>query len=434
MIKLILFVFLFLSLHSLYAEDVIRGVRYLKPNSTFSEVSDLYIQNGILSRITESRQKDAVRYVLPSFCDAHITLGVNAGGGQNNLGEIKTALKSFLLHGVTHIQSVADGPWINKIKSEIDSGKIIGPRITISNRPLIPKSVENKEISDLLYFTADNRGSTLKEFQSQLAKSEKIIHIFNRYNEDATFSFDSEFLHQLRLEAKEKNKILTIHTFADRISILDALIGGNRYLTHPILFEMQTEIAKQHIQELNLIPLLNVYRNMQLNAAKEGEGHLELEFLKKKSKFFLDNYSALYESALKTEIEEAELENRKSNYSSFLKFIEKNPILKDKIILGSGAGNHLSFPGISGIQELKILAKILKLEESLFLIPTRNSCSYLGTAYNGTLAVGKETNLLILKENPVKNLDTLFQIEQVFQNGKPVRFDLSPTKKLPKKK
>lgn len=434
MIKLILSIFLFLSLQTLFAEDVIRGVRYLKQNSSFSEVSDLYIQNGILSRITESKQKDAVRYVLPSFCDAHVTLGVDGAGGQNNLGGLKTALKSFLLHGTTHIQSIADGPWIHKIKSEIDSGKIIGPRITISNRPLIPKSGEVKEVSDLLYFTADNRDSTMKEFQSQLTKQEKTIHIFNRYNEDANFSFDSELLHQLRLDAKEKNKILTIHTFADRISILDALISGNRYLAHPILSEMQTEIAKQHIQELNLIPLLNVYRNMQLNADEEGEGLSELDFLKKKSKFFLDNYSALYESALKTEVEEAELGSRKSNYSSFLKFIEKNPILKDKMILGSGAGNHLSFPGISGIQELKILAKILKPSEGLFLIPTRNSCSYLGGSYNGVLAVGKEANLLILKENPVKNIDTLFQIEQVFQNGKPVRHEIAPAKKLPKKK
>jgi imidazolonepropionase-like amidohydrolase len=104
------------------------------------------------------------------------------------------------------------------------------------------------------------------------------------------------------------------------------------------------------------------------------------------------------------------------------------------MILGSGAGNHLSFPGISGIQELKILAKILKPSEGLFLIPTRNSCSYLGTAYNGTLAVGKEANLLILKENPVKNIDALFQIEQVIQNGKLLRFDSLPAKKLPKKK
>jgi hypothetical protein len=434
MIKFIFSIFLFLSLYSLFAEEVIRGIRYLKPNASFSEVSDLYIQNGVLSRIIESKQKEGIRYVLPSFCDAHVTLGANATGGQNSLNGIRTSLKSLVLHGFTHIQSIADGPWIYKIKSEIDSGKMIGPRITISNRPLIPKSAEVKDVSDLLYFTADNKDSTLKEFQSQLAKSEKTIHIFNRYNEDASFSFDSELLHQLRLDAREKNKILTIYTFADRISILDALISGNRYLAHPILFEMQNEIAKQHIQELNLIPLLNVYRNMQLNAVEEGDGILELEFLKKKSKFFLDNYSASYESALKTEIEETELENRKSNYSSFLKFIEKNPILKDKMILGSGAGNHLSFPGISGIQELKILAKILKPSEGLFLIPTRNSCSYLGTAYNGTLAVGKEANLLILKENPVKNIDALFQIEQVIQNGKLLRFDSLPAKKLPKKK
>ena len=75
-------------------------------------------------------------------------------------------------------------------------------------------------------------------------------------------------------------------------------------MAHPILFEMQGEIAKQHVQELNLIPLLNVYRNMQLDSTEVGEGLLELAFLKKKSKFFLDNYSSYYEAALKVKIEE----------------------------------------------------------------------------------------------------------------------------------
>ena len=432
--QFILFLILSISLNSLFAEEVIRGVRYLKPNASFSEVSDLYIENGFLSRITESKQKENVRYVLPSFCDAYVNFGVDATGGQSNLAGIKTSLKSLLYHGFTHVQSIADGPWIHKIKSDIDSGKMIGPKILISQRPIIPKSSEVKDVSDLLYFGADNKDSTLKEFHTQIASPAKTIHIFNRYNEDALFSIDSELLHQMESEAKEKNKFLTIHTFADRISILDALISGNRYLAHPILFEMQGEIAKQHVQELNLIPLLNVYRNMQLDSTEAGEGLSELAFLKKKSKFFLDNYSSSYETALKVKVEERELENRKSNYSSFLKFIRKHPILKGKLILGSGTGNHLSLPGISGIQELKVFAKVLGIQEDLFLIPTKNSCSYLGGAYNGTLAAGGEANLLVLKENPVKNPDTLFQIEQVFQYGKQIRFDVSAKKPPIKRK
>jgi imidazolonepropionase-like amidohydrolase len=102
--------------------------------------------------------------------------------------------------------------------------------------------------------------------------------------------------------------------------------------------------------------------------------------------------------------------------------------------LGSGTGNHLSLPGISGIQELKIFAKALGIQEDLFLIPTKNSCTYLGGAYDGTLATGGEANLLVLKENPVKNLDTLFQIEQVFQYGKQIRFDASAKKPPVKRK
>ncbi|MBP7282545.1 MAG: hypothetical protein KBA66_13270 [Leptospiraceae bacterium] len=424
---------LFLT-QTLASEDVIKSVRYLKPEASFSEVSDLYLKDGIITRIIPSKHNDQVRYVIPSFCDAYITLGVDGAGGQNNLQTIQTSLRSFLYHGVTHVLSIADGPWIHKIKSEIDSGKLLGPKITIASRPLIPKSSEVKDISDVLYFPVENPTSAFSELERQLTEISRSVHIFNRYTQDANFSFDSGLLNQLRLEAKDKNKLITVHTFGDRISILDALISGNRYLVHPILYEMETEITRQHKEEINLIPILNVYRNSYLNNLEGSEGLTELEMLKKKDKFFLDHYVSLYEGSLGFELDSKEIETRQLDYLSYTKFIEKNPILKQKLILGSGAGNRLSFPGVSFIQELQILGKILKNDENLFRIPTQNSCSYIGGSYNGVLAVGKEANLIVLKDNPAKNINTLFEIEQVFQFGKLVRFNSTTTKKIRKKK
>ena len=104
------------------------------------------------------------------------------------------------------------------------------------------------------------------------------------------FSFDSSILNQIRLNAKDKNKQITVHTFTDRISILDTLISGNRYLVHPISYEMQKDITLQHMEEMNLIPILNVYRNSYLNNKEGEEGLKELENLRNKDKFFIDNY------------------------------------------------------------------------------------------------------------------------------------------------
>ena len=123
--------------------------------------------------------------MIPSFCDAYITLGVDGAGGQNNLQTIQTSLRSFLYHGVTHVLSIADGPWIHKIKSEIDSGKLLGPKITIASRPLIPKSSEVKDISDVLYFPVENPTSAFSELERQLTEISRSVHIFNRYTQDA---------------------------------------------------------------------------------------------------------------------------------------------------------------------------------------------------------------------------------------------------------
>lgn len=430
--SIVLFVFFYFG--SLFADEVIQGVVYLTPSGNFSKVSDIYIRNKVIVRITESKRKDAIRYVLPSFCDAYVTLGANAVGGQNNLEAIKIALKSYLVHGFTHIQSVADGPWIYQIKSDVDSGKILGPKIIINEKPIIPKSLELESISDLLYSVVDNKDLTLKEFNRQKADGGRSIPIFNRNDKEGVFSLDQALLNQMRQEAAEENKILSIHTFAERLSIIDALVSGNRYLVHPILSDLGSEISELHKKELHLTPILNVYRNLQFTDVEEEDGKLELEFLRNNSKFFVTHYVSMYETNLKMEIPKKELKLLKSEYSSYLKFLEKNPILKQKLILGSGAGNRLSFHGLSGIQELKILSGIWNLDEFFFRIPTQNSCSFMSFSYDGVIAIGREANLLVLKENPLKNIDTLFQIEEVFKQGKPVLFTSAPTKKNPKRR
>ena len=79
---------------------------------------------------------------------------------------------------------------------------------------------------------------------------------------------------------------------------------------HPISSETQNEIAKQHIQELNLIPLLNVYRNRQFDSSEDGDGKLELNTLKRKVNIFFFFYSKSFESSLKSDLEETEMLNR----------------------------------------------------------------------------------------------------------------------------
>jgi len=104
------------------------------------------------------------------------------------------------------------------------------------------------------------------------------------------------------------------------------------------------------------------------------------------------------------------------------------------MILGSGSGNRLSFAGVSGMQELRILAKAFDTNE-IFMIPTKNTCEYLGGSYRGLIQVGEEANIILVKENPTKNLETLFQIEKVYLNGKAVTLYLpEPVKKKPFRK
>ncbi|MCB1177557.1 MAG: hypothetical protein KDK36_08280, partial [Leptospiraceae bacterium] len=99
------------------------------------------------------------------------------------------------------------------------------------------------------------------------------------------------------------------------------------------------------------------------------------------------------------------------------KFLKLHPEVYDKLILGSGSGHKLSFPGISGIQELGILQSVNKKKERLFKIPTVNTCSYIGVENSGKIKEGYEANLILYSENPTNKYSHLYKIEKVYYQG-----------------
>ena len=53
---------------------------------------------------------------------------------------------------------------------------------------------------------------------------------------------------------------------------------------------------------------------------------------------------------------------------------------------------------------------------------TKNSADLLGVLENyGTLEEGKYADFLVINENPLENLDTLFELDEVYKLGKKVK-------------
>lgn len=419
---------LFLQIDSLKSEEIsIKNVRYLIPEKyEWSDSSDIIIAKGKIHSIRRSSSNKKLtsnseksKFAIPSFCDAYVTIGADSLGYQNNFSGIKKALLSFLQHGFTKIQLIGDGHWVRVISDEINRGKIPGPEIVTTERPIVVRSKETENLSDDLYFVPKDFTSLEKEIHVQTQKKPKIINLFYRYSDESSVSFDIKLLNKIVNTAKQTGKIINVSTFADRQSILESLAAGVRTISHPIGTETSGDFSPLYKHELNWIPLFNVYyfqKNQGSQTLKK-----DFQYMKEKSPFFRSQYADSMENALtKNTLLDLEIAQAQKEFNSYMIFFNENQSLSEKMILGSGSGNLFSFPGISGLMELKIIHAITRNLKGILKIATENSCSFLSSEKEGMIKEGAKANLIVLKENPLLSFDNLFQIESVYKNGKKV--------------
>ncbi len=376
--------------------DSIKNVRYLKPDYSFSKNSEIFFEKGKFSKFVESNSSKVDFYILPSFCDVYATIG------NNQIFPIELKLESFLKFGFTHVQLVADKKEIfNNRKSKL-------PIFNFSEKNYLPSS---PNFSDSKY-----KNYNLISDYTNLEFSDQNLNEFFYINNSA-YEINSSLLNYWNIQLKKTNSILRIHTYSDSVSIMDALISGNRILVHPISIKLKNQITVEHLNEIRYTPILNVYRNMRLDNSENSEGLDDLNLFNK-NKFFETKLSTTFSEILSnnsySDLQKIEMKNE---YNTFLEFILEKPEILDKIELGSGTGHRLSFAGLSGIKEYLILQKLFPKKKNLLKILTTNSCSRVSKTYRGKIELNEEANFLLLKENPILNPEILFQIQGLFHNG-----------------
>ena len=92
-----------------------------------------------------------------------------------------------------------------------------------------------------------------------------------------------------------------------------------------------------------------------------------------------------------------------------------------KIAMGTDAGTPFNVHG-KYPHELKLMVESGMTPMEAIVAATKSSSKLLGIDKKyGTLKEGKNADFLVLKENPLENLDTLFEIAQVYKLGKLVK-------------
>jgi hypothetical protein len=402
---LLLFLILLVPLYAKDNTSSLNSVYYLDTKTyTWKGPADIHWKGNKITEISQVNTK-AKGYLSPSFCDAQVTLGMNSLGGSSKKEDVELALESLLAHGFTKAYSHFDPPWVQKHYQELLKKKKRLPKVIFADKPILPETKEYTELPKEIYFSSNRKATLLKEAQRQSTNSLPVL-LIHRYHTNNTEHWNSKDFYKLL--STGTNKRFVISAFADRVSILDAMLAGIKYLQHPIPTSIQNSLKPEHLNNLHWMPLFNIYKN--LNRMEENESQKAVERLAKLSPFYKKHY---YNKIKDFSFEFTE----NSDYSDYMLFLENHPDLLENMILGSGSGNLFSFPGISGLEELEILLEHSNKNPKALKTLIHNSCKYMGQLDNPEISIGKEASFILFRANPLEDPENIYKIDTVFLEG-----------------
>ncbi|NRF38899.1 amidohydrolase family protein [Pedobacter foliorum] len=376
------------------------------------------------------------KYLIPGLWDMHM----HFGGGDSLINENKNLLPLFLAYGITTVRDAAAdiSPSVLQWRDQIAAGKLLGPRIFTSG----PKLEGYKSV-----WKGDIEVGNTKEIELALDSLQKMHVDFVKIT-DNTLKPDL-FLEAIRLARKRGYKVSAhIPSALTMEQIADAGLSSVEHLGYALKAgskvekEISDEVAagtlrgkafnQKVMQTFDETAALAAYRNM----AKHGmylTPTLSLNYILtyfEKDNHKNDSYlqyigkglQKTYEGRVKR-VEQDDAEAIAFRHELFEKTVTTLPLLQKagvKILAGTDAGylNSYAYPGIGLHTELELLVKYGLTPLQALQASVVNSPEFLGKKEYGSIASGKKADILLLDENPLKNISATQKIFTVITAGK----------------
>ncbi|WP_108975803.1 hypothetical protein [Leptospira ryugenii] len=419
---------------------------------SFGSISDIEVQEGRIKVISQAKQSqgESIRYLLPGFCDASVSLANNARGGESNRETIAVQLTSHLSSGFSHILSVGD-PNLKRLQEEIQKGRMFGPYLIQSQRPLLLGShIPNEKKETKLYREFSEREESKWSQWIEPDRANFFPIFLKRHRED---SFPKRDLYRIRVWAERKGLVPIVYSFVDPLAWQDALDSG-----YPVVFHAMTrETDLPELQTRNYLwaPLFALSR---AQSWKENPKAIR-QTLQSFSELQTQSHQKLVEPfLLGLSSDDTSSESEADPFMGLGVPFQGFP--EERLLFASGTGNYALFPGTAALWEADIWLRwkeerrredeldppeesshffdriffwsspkrIRKThrdpnsrqEERIQLLETlsKRTCRFLKADHGGEIKVGGPAHFSVHTENPLKSRMGIFKIESMVLAGK----------------
>lgn len=442
--------------YSAYAQDlVIKNTNMIDvKNGDIKENMDVIIRNGIIFRISKHKAKRVYdpnipvidgsgNYLIPGFIDTHVhtSMGeveVTFEGGQPVIGmkledELPAITANLLLkHGITTARDpggLTDAT-VN-IKEKIASGEIFGPELFIAGSIIDTTKFVN------LVTTVKSSDDLIKEIRKQKEAGVDFIKFYTSLSPD---------LLELGINEAKKLKMGTIAhlhstswTKASRLgieNIVHIIPGNDTYLPeeHRANYHQYELMGKAAFKWFEYVDLESEVIADLINTLKKNNTSVDPTLVVFHATFFgntpeytsndlfneypkvlVDNWKTFNFNLGWTDEDFDDAQKVWPKVQKFVKMLHDNDIL---LTTGTDSNNPWIIPGDSYHREIKLLANSGLTNSEILKMATFNGAKLLKIEDRiGTIEKGKEADLVMLKSNPLKDINNTRDIIMVVSNG-----------------
>lgn len=385
------------------SEFVIRNISVItmKTDTLLSDC-DVVIKNGIISSITETSKAKykgmrivdgSKMYIMPSLADAHVHL-------PEDEIQMERALSLYLINGVTKVRSMR-GEWIHaEWRSKYNTTSSMYPKLYISPPP----------IRRNLDFTDSQIADYFKTSKEQGFDFIKILSVK-----------DQTVFAQLDSVAKTYNFPLAGH-FPSNISN-SAVINSNYTSFEHLggLTGTSDDVNKRlnYMKEKNIVicPTLSWY---SIGSGRYTYDELRtlpgMEFVASATVDEWIKKTEAYREKLGSDAYRNEVEQELKSLDEKFQIITNLNTLGIPMLLSPDSSSNYMIPGFNMVGEMLLLKNANLSNYEILKMATLNFANFFEEDY-GTIAPGKPADFIILKKNPLDDLNALKEIEGLYFNS-----------------
>lgn len=380
----------------------------------------------------------AGKTLLPGLIDAHIHIGGSGGGSTDPREFTPTALEnsllSYLKFGVTSVYDMAAHPNLNAMKTALDAGELVGPRLYGNGYGITaPGSHPIRLITELglldylgpFYFQVDNVADAEEAVRRISAEQVDGIKLFHSRVEAGTTRFDADMdklkpdiLRALVEQAHARKLKVYAHTSfpSEAREVVEA---GGDVIVHSIhmaetgardVFELMVE------RDVAYIPTLAVFEGDY--TTKPGS-FFSAQLNDKVWDVLLASITAPGSVVSSSRNVPGLLNDRARSLEIAMANLKRALQAGVRIAMGSDAGNAGMLHGATVLRELQLMNEAGMTPMQVLVAATRNGAGVIGRGEDlGTLEVGKLADIIVIDGDPLQDLAALGNVELVVKNGK----------------